>query len=97
MMASDLVARIFPHFQDTFAVQMLVARMRLRTLHLVLLELPNADLEAFYQPCSAPLASPYCDKKYKVTWKSNLSFLTWMDWAYLMNLTWLRMDDCCCG
>ena len=74
MMASDLVARIFPHFQDTFAVQMLVERMRLHTLHLVLLGLPNADLEAFYQPCSAPLASPYCDKKYKVTWKSNLSF-----------------------
>ena len=74
MMASDLVARIFPQFQDTFAVQMLVERMRLHTLHLVLLGLPNADLEAFYQPCSAPLASPYCDKKCKVTWKSKLSF-----------------------
>ena len=73
MMASDLVARIFPHFQDTFAVQMLVERMRLHILHLVLLGLPNADLEAFYQPCSAPLASPYCDKKFEVTWKSKLS------------------------
>ena len=73
MMASDLVARIFPHFQDTFAVQMLVERMRLHTLHLVLLGLPNVDLEAFYQPCSAPLASPYCDKKCKVTWISKLS------------------------
>ena len=73
MMASDLVARIFPHFQDTFAVQMLVERMRLHTLHLVLLELPNADPEAFYQPCSAPLASPYCDKKCKVARKSQLS------------------------
>ena len=79
MMASDLVARIFPHFQDTFVVQMLVERMMLHILRLVLLGLPNADLEAFCQPCSVPLASPYCDKKCKVTWISKLSsryFLT---------------------
>jgi hypothetical protein len=72
MMAFDLVARIFPHFQDTFAVLMLVARMRLRTLHLVLLELPNADLEAFYQPCSAPLASP--GSEWMTAAVDNLSF-----------------------
>ena len=89
MMASDLVARIFPLVQDTFAVQMLVERMRLHTRHLVLLGLPNADLEAFCQPRSVPLASPYCDKKCKVTWISKLSFfdIDRLDISYKAYLT----------